>query len=178
MKTLGRTLFLSTALAFAAVIAAPVFAQMPDTGPTPYRDNTPLGGGFKEKNKKSDQSKKTDYQTARQLMQAGNNADAVPVLLRVVANDPRIDAAWNDLGYASQQLGRNAEAAGYYERALSIKPGRKDTRARLGEVHLALNNLPKAEEQLNQLKQICTSGCDELHTLEAQITAYKAVHPA
>ena len=150
---------------------------MPDARPTPYRDNTPIGGGFKEK-KSSDQSKKTDYQTARQLMQAGNYAEAVPVLLPVVANDPRNDDAWNDLGYASRQLGRNAGAAGYYERALSIRAGRRDTRARLGEVHLALNNLPRAEEQLNQLKQICTSGCDELHALEAQITAYKAVHPA
>jgi tetratricopeptide (TPR) repeat protein len=178
MKAFLWTVVVLGAASVAAVFAVDAFAQM-NTGSLPTRDHTPLGGGFKEKNKKTNEAqRKSAYQTAKDLMAARRYDEAVTVLLAVVNDDPRNDDAWNDLGYASQRLGRNAEAVGYYERALSIRASRRDTRARLGEVHLALNNLPKAEEQLNQLRQICTSGCDELQTLQAQITAYKAVHAA
>jgi tetratricopeptide (TPR) repeat protein len=72
-----------------------------------------------------------------------------------VSDDPRNDDAWHDLGYASQKLGRYADAVGYYERALAIRPSRKDTLALLGDTQLALNNIAGAEAQRNQLKQIC-----------------------
>jgi tetratricopeptide (TPR) repeat protein len=150
-------------------------AQPIVTGPTPYRDYTPMGGGFKNKKKASD--KKTDYQTAQDLLGAGRFEEAIPPLLRVVADDPRNDDAWHDLGFANQRLGRFAEAAGHYERALAIKPTRRNTRARLGEVYLALNNVQKAEEQLTELAKVCGGGCEEQQQLQAQVEAYKAAHP-
>jgi tetratricopeptide (TPR) repeat protein len=176
MRT-GRRLSLATILAMATTIVTvtSVAAQMV-IPPTPYRDNTPMGGGFKNK-KKKDETKKTDYKAAQELMAAEKFEEAIPVLLGVVASDARNDDAWHDLGYASQRLGRNTEAAGYYERALAIKPAKRNTRARLGEIYLALNNVEKADEQLKQLTQACPEGCEELQQLQTQVAAYKTAHP-
>jgi tetratricopeptide (TPR) repeat protein len=174
----GRRLSLATILAVATTIVTvtAVAAQMV-IPPTPYRDNTPMGGGFKNKKKKTEETKKTDYTAAQDLLAAEKFEEAIPVLLGVVANDARNDDAWHDLGYASQRLGRNTEAAGYYERALAIKPARRNTRAKLGEVYLALNNVEKAEEQLKQLTQACPDGCEELQQLQTQVATYKTAHP-
>jgi len=177
MKTTTKAaLVFGALLAFSAMtVKAPA---QPLGGPTAERDLTPLGGGFKEKKKNKNTAKKTDYQVAQELMGENKNEEAIPVLLRVVADDARNADAWNDLGLASQKLGRNAEAVGYFERALAISPSRKDTRAHLGTVHLAMGSLPKAEEQLAQLKTLCTAWCQEAQNLEGQIAEYKASHPA
>lgn len=172
MRTVIRAALSVVCLVF---FAASALAQT-GAGPTAER-NMPYGLGMpKPKDKK--QKSVSQYQEAKTLLADGKYEAAVPLLQRTVADDPRNDDAWHDLGYASQRLGRNNEALGYYERALSIRPSRKDTRAQLGELHLALGNLAKAEEQLAQLKQLCPSGCPELQRLEAQVAAYKAAHPA
>lgn len=171
---MGR-LTLATILSLATtIVTITAVAAQPVIPPTPYRDYTPMGGGFRDK--KKSETKKTDYKTAQELMAAEKFDEAIPVLLTVVANDARNDDAWHDLGYASQRLSRNTEAAGYYERALSIKPTRRNTRAKLGEVYLALDNVAKAEEQLKQLTQTCPEGCEEQKHLQAQIEAYKTAH--
>jgi hypothetical protein len=41
-----------------------------------------------------------------------------------------------------------------------------------------MGNLPKAEEQLTQLKTLCTAWCQEAQDLEGQVAQYKADHPA
>ena len=170
---IGRRFALATSLTLAATIVTATAVAQPVMPPTPWRDNVPMGGGFK--NKKAE--KKTDYQAAQELLKADKFDEAIPILLDVVAKDARNDDAWHDLGYANQRLGRNTEAAGYYKRALAIKPARRDTRAKLGEVYLALNNIEKAEEQLKQLTQACPDGCEEQQQLQTQVAAYKTAHP-
>lgn len=172
----GRRLSLATILTTATtIVTITAVAAQPVIPPTPYRDYTPIGGGFRDK--KKSETKKTDYKTAQEYLAAEKFEEAIPVLLTVVANDARNDDAWHDLGHASQRLGRNTEAAGYYERALAIKSTRRNTRARLGEVYLALNNVDKAEEQLNQLTKACPEGCEEQQQLQTKVTAYKASPP-
>lgn len=173
----SRQVAVALCVVFAASIAAPVFGQQ-EKGATPYREPPPLGDQFKNKLKRGDEKGETKHQAAKDLMAQGKYEEAIPLLQGVVTDDPRNDDAWNDLGLASRRLGRNADAVGYYERALAIRSSRKDTRGLLGEVQLAMDNLAKAEEQRDKLKQLCTEGCAELQTLEGQIAAYKTAHPA
>ena len=44
----------------------------------------------------------------------------------------------------------------------------------LGELYLALDDLPRAEEQLAKLGEICRSGCEEHEELKEAIVRYKA----
>ena len=182
MKTATQTTLVFGALLAISVLAAPEIANpahaQPEMGVTPNRDLVPIGGGFREKSKKKDEAKKSEYQVAQGLMSESKYDEAVPMLQRVVADDPRNADAWNDLGLSHQRLGRNAEALADFEHALAISPARKDIRANLGNAHLAMGNLPKAEEQLAQLKTLCTAWCQEAQNLEGQIAEYKAGHPA
>lgn len=174
MKPL-KQLAVALAAMFAASLLAPAFGQQ-EKGSTPYRQPPPIGDQFKNKLKRGQEKNESKHQAAKDLMAQGKHEEAIPLLQAVVTDDPRNDDAWNDLGLASQRLGRNADAVGYYERALAVRASRKDTRGLLGEVQLALNNLAKAEEQRDRLKALCTEGCAELQTLEGQISAYKAAH--
>ena len=165
MRTIRWTASAVVCLALSATGAS---AHM-NTGGLPQKD-IPIGLGMP----KPKPDAKTAYQQSKELIEEKKYAEAVPLLQAVVIDDPRNDDAWHDLAFANQELGHTGEAIGYYERALAIRPVRKDTRSRLGALQLALDNLPKAEEQVTELKRLCTTGCDELKNLEVEIAAYKA----
>ncbi|MFM9864472.1 MAG: tetratricopeptide repeat protein, partial [Micropepsaceae bacterium] len=104
--------------------------------------------------------------------------EAIPLLQKVVADNPRDADAWNYLGFASRKTGKLDEALGYYDKALKLDPRHKGAHEYLGELYLMMKNLPKAEEQLVILKGICASNCEEVEDLEADIADYKAAKPA
>lgn len=172
MRTVTFVALATATLAFAATVAT---AQV-NAGSMPER-NMPMGLGL-PKPKEKDPNEKTAYQKAKDLLAADKFEEAVATLQDVVRDDPRNDDAWHDLGYGNERLKHTGEAVGYYERALAIRAARKDTHWRLGALQLALKNLPKAEEQLGQLKTLCTTSCDELKNLESDIAAYKAANPS
>ncbi len=64
------------------------------------------------------------------LMRQARPAEAIAVFDRLLSMQPGMADAWNNRGYALQDLGKPAEALASYDRALSLKP-------RYGE---ALNN--------------------------------------
>jgi len=167
MRTVAWTATAVVSLALVATVAA---AQT-DSIPFPQRD-MPIGLGMPQP--KNGPDPKTAYEESRDLLAREKFEAAIPLLQAIVIDDPRNDDAWNDLAFASQRLGRTGEAIGYYERALAIRPARKDTRERLGALQLALDNLPKAEEQLTELNKLCATACDELKSLQTEIAAYKA----
>ena len=129
-------------------------------------------------NKKKEEARETDFQKAEYLIKGEKFDEAIPLLQKVVADNPRDADAWNYLGFASRKLGKLDEALGYYQKALSISPSHKGANEYLGELYLMMKNQPKAEEQLAKLKGICPSGCEELEDLEADIADYKAANPA
>ncbi len=123
---------------------------------------------------KKEESRETDFQKAEYMIKGEQYAEAVPLLQKVVADNPRDADAWNYLGFASRKLGKLDEALGYYEKALKLDPRHKGAHEYLGELYLMMKNLPKAEEQLTLLKGICASNCEEVEDLEADIADYKA----
>jgi Flp pilus assembly protein TadD len=123
---------------------------------------------------KKEEQRETDFQKAEYMVKGEQYAEAIPLLQKVVADNPRDADAWNYLGFATRKLGRKEEALGYYQKALALDPKHKGANEYLGELYLMMNDLPKAEAQLALLKGICGANCEEVEDLEADIADYKA----
>jgi tetratricopeptide (TPR) repeat protein len=160
---------LSLAAAAALTIASTTALANPGGGSVP-RIETPRPSPSSKK----EEARETDFQRAEYMIKGEQYADAIPLLQKVVADNPRDADAWNYLGFASRKVGKLDEALGYYEKALKLDPRHKGAHEYLGELYLMTKNLPKAEEQLTLLKGICASNCEEVEDLEADIADYKA----
>jgi len=175
MKIATRSLFVAAAVSALSFAALDAFAA--GGGGSLPRTETPRPSPSQSKNTK-EQARETDFQKAEYLIKAEQYEEAIPLLQKVVADNARDADAWNYLGFASRKLGKNDEALGYYRKALAIDPKHKGAHEYLGELHLQMNNLAKAEEELNVLKGLCPTGCEELEDLEADIADYKSSHTA
>lgn len=174
MNTLRSTALALAALSIGGWIAADAFAAPGGGSPRPEIPRPSPSGPSKKKV----EARETDFQQAEYLIKGEKYEEAIPLLQKVVADNPRDADAWNYLGFASRKLGKNDESLGYYQKALALAPNHKGANEYLGELYLQMNNLPKAEEQLAKLKSICAGVCEELEDLEADIADYKATHPA
>jgi len=123
----------------------------------------------------SDSKKAADpnYAAARQLVEDGKYADAIPLLEQVVAKDPKNADALNYLGYSNRKLGNTDAALTHYQAALALEPRHRGANEYLGELYLILGDLPKAEERLKVLDGACFFGCEEYTELKKAIAAYK-----
>jgi Flp pilus assembly protein TadD len=115
-----------------------------------------------------------NYAAARQMVEEGRYAEAIPLLEQVVAKDAKNADALNYLGYSNRQLGNNDAALAHYEAALALEPRHRGANEYLGELYLTLGDLPKAEERLEVLDGACFFGCEEYTELKNAIAAYKA----
>jgi tetratricopeptide (TPR) repeat protein len=177
MKSATRSLIAVVAVAAFGFAAVDAFAaggggSMPSPS-QPRPDTSPSS-----KPKPKDRERETNFQKAEYLIKAEKYDEAIPLLQSVVADNPRDADAWNYLGFASRKLNKNDEALGYYGKALALAPKHKGAHEYLGELHLQMGNLAKAEEEFTILKGLCPSGCEELEDLEADIADYKSSHPA
>ena len=118
-----------------------------------------------------------DFSKAEYMIKAERYEEAIPLLQRVVAKNPRDADAWNYLGFASRKLGKKAEALDYYNKALGIDPNHKGAHEYLGELYLMMKDPAKAQEQLVALQGLCKSGCEEAEDLQQAIADYKASNP-
>lgn len=159
---------IAIATAFAAALTpVPVFAN---GSPAP-RIEVPRPAPSSKK----EEQRETDFQKAEYMVKGEKYAEAIPILQKVVADNPRDADAWNYLGFSARKLGRKEEALGYYQKALALDPKHKGANEYLGELYLMMNDLPKAEAQLATLKGICGgTNCEEVEDLEADIADYKA----
>lgn len=152
-----------TGLFTAAAMAAPGGGSVPSIeAPRPKTTN------------KKEEARETDFQKAEYLVKGEKYEEAIPLLQKVVADNPRDADAWNYLGFCSRKLDKKEDALGYYQKALALNPKHKGAHEYLGELYLMMNDLAKAEEQLAILKGLCPGGCEELEDLEADIADYKA----
>ena len=115
-----------------------------------------------------------NYTEGKRAVDTGNWAGAVAALGRAVAADPHNADAFNYLGYAHRKLGKYDEAFANYQKALAINPEHKGAHEYIGEAYLEMNNLPKAEEHLKALDNICLFSCKEYTELKARVAEFKA----
>ena len=111
---------------------------------------------------------------ARTLISEERYEEALVALEEAVAADSDDADAWNLVGFSYRKLERYEPALEGYARALAIDPRHTEALEYLGELYLALDDLPRAEEQLAKLGEICRSGCEEHEELKEAIVRYKA----
>lgn len=113
-----------------------------------------------------------DYATAKGLIDRERYRDAIPILEKLVAKNPADTDALNELGYSHRELGREQRALNYYLQALAIEPGHVGANEYLGELHLTMKDLPKAEERLAVLQKAC-GNCEEYSELKEKIADHR-----
>lgn len=113
-----------------------------------------------------------DYDKAVKAVKAEKYKDAIELLKKVVEKEPKKADAWNYLGYSQRKTGQLDAALKAYTNALDIDPKHKGAHEYLGELYLMTDDLPKAEEMLKKLAQLC-GGCSERKELEKAVATYK-----
>ena len=101
------------------------------------------------------------------------DAEAIPLLEKVVAARPDSADAYNYLGYSHRKIGEYEAALDAYQRALKLQPRHLGANEYLGELYLELGQLDKAEERLAVLDDACFFGCREYSELKERIADYK-----
>lgn len=114
---------------------------------------------------------------AEKAVKAQDWNKAIGLLNRVVADSPKNADAYNYLGYSHRKLGNREQALTYYNQALYLDPNHRGALEYLGELYLEMNNLPKAQEQLVRLSQICGPRCEEYRELSELVEKAKAGKP-
>ena len=107
----------------------------------------------------------TDYALA--LVKAGRYGEALAVL--DLLKNPNTPVALNYRGYATRKLGRTDEGISYYLRSIALDPHYAQVREYLGEAYLLKGDTAQAKAQLQAIKQICGTVCDEYEHLAVAI---------
>ena len=112
------------------------------------------------------------YTQASAKVDATDYRGAMTILDKIIAKDPHNPDALNLMGFCDRKLGDTDEALEYYNKALAIRPNHVGANEYLGELHLELKNLPKAEERL----KVLAGTCEEQQELKEKIEKYKAAN--
>ena len=107
----------------------------------------------------------TDYALA--LVKTGRYGEALAVL--DLLENPNTPVALNYRGYATRKLGRTDEGISYYLRSISLDPHYAQVREYLGEAYLIKGDTANAKAQLQAIKQICGTVCEEYEHLAVAI---------
>lgn len=103
----------------------------------------------------------------------GRYVQAVALLKEALEDQPDSPDVYSLLGLCHRKMKRYEESEGYYQTALRLDPQHKGAHEYIGELYLTLKNLPKAEEHLQVLDEICRFGCAEYNDLLHAIERYK-----
>lgn len=139
----------------------------------PAKPNCPKGQVFDTKTQKCvmqtsslvPDADRTDY--AYRLAKDGRYEEAL-ALLDTLKN-PNTAKALNYRGYATRKLGRTDEGIGYYLQSVKLDPQYAQVREYLGEAYVIKGRMDLAQEQLQRIKSICGSTCEEYQDLAEAI---------
>jgi tetratricopeptide (TPR) repeat protein len=107
----------------------------------------------------------TDYAFA--LVKTGRYSEALAVL--DLLKNPNTPVALNYRGYATRKLGRIDEGISYYLKSVALDPHYAQVREYLGEAYLVKGDMVRAKAELQAIKQICGSVCEEYEHLAVAI---------
>ena len=110
---------------------------------------------------------------ARDMIKGEHYNQAIPLLNKVIAEQPKNADALNLLAYSQRKTDDVQASLSNYKKALAIEPSHKDAHEYIGELYLRMGDLANAEKHLKRLDSICFSGCEQYDELKAAIAAYK-----
>ena len=163
--------FATPLLLVAALSSTLVFAHGDDAAPA--KPNCPKGQVFDSKSNKCvlqtsslvPDNDRVDY--AYRLAKDGRYEEAL-ALLDTLKN-PNTAKALNYRGYATRKLGRTDEGIGYYLQSVKLDPQYAQVREYLGEAYVIKGRIDLAQEQLQHIRSICGSTCEEYQDLAEAI---------
>jgi tetratricopeptide (TPR) repeat protein len=107
-------------------------------------------------------------------IQARQYDQAIKLLTSYLTRANNTDAyAENWIAYSYRKSGQLDQAFLHYDKALKIDPKHRGAHSYLGEAYLMAGNVPKAEEHLKVLDQLCFLPCDEYTQLKKAVAYYK-----
>jgi tetratricopeptide (TPR) repeat protein len=115
-----------------------------------------------------------DYRDAVRAVDKKDYKGAIVLLNRVLRQEPRNADALNYMGFSHRKLGDHRKAIDFYKQALTVNPDHRGANEYLGEAYLEINDLPKAEERLAHLINVCGQNCKETRELAEAVAAYKS----
>lgn len=104
---------------------------------------------------------------AYRLAKDGRYEEALALLDTL--KQPNTAQALNYRGYATRKLGRTDEGIGYYLQSVKLDPHYAQVREYLGEAYVSKGRLDLAQEQLQTIKSICSTTCEEYKDLAEAI---------
>ena len=119
-------------------------------------------------------TKSLAYLSAEKLINKKQYSDAIVKLNDALVTDSKNADIYNYLGFSHRKLGKMEDAAFFYNKALEINPKHKGALEYQGEMYLTLDQIVKAEENLNKLDKICFLGCSEFDKLKKSIMDKKS----
>jgi tetratricopeptide (TPR) repeat protein len=113
-----------------------------------------------------------DFAAGKRAIAAGDWNSAIMALTSAGLRDARNADIQNYLGYTYRRLRQLDLAMRHYRQALTLNPRHRSAHEHLGEAYLVRGDLPKAEEHLATLEQICLIPCEEYDDLKRAIAQY------
>ncbi|PZM11929.1 tetratricopeptide repeat protein [Rhizobium tubonense] len=108
---------------------------------------------------------RADY--AYSLAKDGRYEEALAMLDTL--KDQNTAEALNYRGYATRKLGRTDEGISYYLKSVQLDPKYAKVREYLGEAYVIKGQINLAQDQLNTIKSICGTSCEEYQDLHEAI---------
>lgn len=111
--------------------------------------------------------------SVKKLIKKENYQGAIDKLFVIEKEKSNNANVYNLLGYSHRKLQRYEKAYDYYQAALKIKPKHKGANEYLGELYVETDRLAEAQQQLEILKEICSTKCKEYKQLKSVIDAHQ-----
>ena len=170
--TIRSVMFAAPLLLVTALSASMAFANGDESAPV-QKPNCPKGQVWDSQSQKCvmqtsravPDADRTDY--AYRLAKDGRYEEALALLDTL--KQPNTAKALNYRGYATRKLGRTDEGIGYYLQSVKLDPQYAQVREYRGEAYVIKGRVDLAQEQLQQIKSICGTSCEEYQDLAEAI---------
>jgi tetratricopeptide (TPR) repeat protein len=166
----GRAAVAAAALGFTLALAAAAFADGGGGGDSqPNTRTCGKGEVWDSRNQKCVKAEngvlpdKNLAENAYALAKTERYTEALAVL--DLMKDPNTAVALNYRGYATRRMGEVDKGIGYYLKSVALDPNYAQVREYLGEAYLIKGDVPRAEAQLQAIKKICGTTCEEYRDL-------------
>jgi tetratricopeptide (TPR) repeat protein len=109
------------------------------------------------------------YEKATSHLKNEEYRKALRVLGKYTKSKPKDADGWTLYAFAQRKLKNYKKAEANYEKALELDPENKIALEYQGELFIETERLGLAQVNLNKLKELCPTSCDELEQLKKYI---------